>query len=270
MALNHAWHQLIAFIQQPSAIGWRRLAEFTAAFPLEMLATHARRTHSEADLWNSLKDWSAGKSFTLPATVTNGEWVCNDQLSLDNDIIPISRLDECLLSQRDQVRITARLGDGEGERLAPESYRPRWRRFLASINLFQFCGSFTFFTTSEIELGTAPDLVPEVQLTEAGGDWAAVREEVIPSLRPVVDELSAAGAPLPIAAYEVEEIDDDAIAELAWIECSPRIAVLAGDQIYLTPAWQASGWVIVTTDDLQAKGTVFLVELIGTQSGEDS
>lgn len=269
MALNHSWHQLITFIQQPSANGWRRLAEFTAAFPLEMLATHAR-TRTEGDLWNVLKDWSAGRSFTLPATVADGEWVCNDQLSRDNDIISVSGLDECLLSQRDQVRITARLGDSEGERLASESYRPRWRRFLASINLFQFSGSFTFFTTSEVELGTAPDLIPEIQLAEAGGDWAAVREEVIPSLHSVVNELAAAGVPLPVAAYEVEEIADDAIAELAWVECSPRIAVLAGEQIYLASAWQASGWVIVTTDDLQARGTVFLIELIGTQSGEDS
>jgi DEAD/DEAH box helicase domain-containing protein len=76
--------------------------------------------------------------------------------------------------------------------------------------------------------------------------------------------LAAAGVPLPEPAYEAEDIEDDALAELAWPDHSPPIAVLAGDQVSLASAWQAAGWKVVTTDDLQAQGTLVLIDLLNT------
>lgn len=262
-AISHAWKQLISFIERPDAVGWRRLAEFTAAFPLEVLA--ANRAHSESDLWDAIQAWSEGKPFSIPATLDRGDWVCHDRVSPENDLIAFSTMADCLANRRDQVRITARLGDSEAERSAVQMYRPRWRKFLACLNFFQFCGSFTFFTTSEVDAGTAPDVVPKAQLAQASGAWTEVRSEVIPSLRSLVDQLAAAGITPPVAAYETEDIED-AIAELAWIDRSPRVAVLAGDQTYLASAWQSSGWIVVTLDDLQARGANFLIELIGTEN----
>jgi DEAD/DEAH box helicase domain-containing protein len=99
-------------------------------------------------------------------------------------------------------------------------------------------------------------------------DWQPVLEEVLPSLKPYVQELASAVLPLPAALPKVEyfndQIDDDAFAELAWPGCSPPIAVLAGDQTDFAPAWQQQGWKVVTPDDLQAKGIAHLIDLIAT------
>ena len=88
----------------------------------------------------------------------------------------------------------------------------------------------------------------------------------MPTLRPYVVELAAAGLPLPAAIPKVEyfneQIDDDAFAELAWPDCSPPVALLAGDQADFAPEWQGQGWKIVTPDDLQAKGIAHLNDLL--------
>jgi DEAD/DEAH box helicase domain-containing protein len=64
LAIGNPWQQLIAFIQRPDASGWRRLAEFTAAFPLEILA--ANRTHTESTFHNALNNWQNGQEFVVP------------------------------------------------------------------------------------------------------------------------------------------------------------------------------------------------------------
>jgi DEAD/DEAH box helicase domain-containing protein len=173
-----------------------------------------------------------------------------------------------LANRRDQVKVTARLGDSETERLAAQTYRPRWRKFLASLNLFQFCGAFTFFTTSQVEAGTAPDVIPYTQPPSTSNEWAEVRAEVIPSLQYIVGELAAAGVTVPQVAYEDEQIAEAAIAEMAWLEL--RVAVLAGDQAWLAPKWQTAGWQVVTVSELQGKGTNFLSEIVVTKTKEKS
>jgi len=263
LAISNSWQQLIGFIQCPKASGWRRLAEFTAAFPLEILA--ASYAYAEAPLRSSLNDWRSGQDFIVPPSIDTGEWVCYNRTSGGTDVIALATIADCLANRRDRVRVTARLGDSENERLAAQTYRPRWRKFLACLNLLQFCGAFTFFTTSEVEAGTAPDVICDTSFAEASGEWAEVRAEVISSLRYLVDELAAAGVAIPQAAYEDEAISENAVAELAWISRSPRIAVLAGDQALLVSAWQTNGWTVVTANELQAKGTAFLIELVATE-----
>jgi len=91
-------------------------------------------------------------------------------------------------------------------------------------------------------------------------------DDVLPSLRPYVQELASAALPLPAALPKVEyfneQIEDDAFAELAWPDCSPPVALLAGDQADFASAWQQQGWKVVTPDDLQAKGMAHLIDLI--------
>jgi len=177
-------------------------------------------------------------------------------------VIAFSTLEACLANRRDQVRVTARLGDSEDERLASQSYRPRWRLFLACLNLLQFCNSFNFFTTSEVAEGVAPDVIPPSVAQQTSGAWIEIREEVITAFRSLVDDLATAQVPIPEAAYEVEEVEEDAIAELAWPNYSPPVAVLAGEQIYLASKWQDAGWQVVTSDDIQVKGINFLINLV--------
>lgn len=266
-AISNPWQQLTSFIERPYAKGWRRLSEFTAAFPLEVLA--ASRVHAESSLWRAVEEWSQGKNFIVPSASDERSWVCNERASSGTDVIAFATLADCLANRREQVRVTARLGDSETERLASGTYRPRWRKFLACLNLFQFCGSFTFFTTSEVDAGKAPKVIPDAKFAKASGEWTKVREEVISSLRSLVDELAVVGVPVPEAAYEDEAIDEEAVAELAWANNSPRVAVLAGEQTTLTSTWQSAGWLVVTTNDLQVKGTAFLIELIKTATREE-
>jgi DEAD/DEAH box helicase domain-containing protein len=254
--IGNPWQQLTGFIQRPYASGWRRVAEFSAAFPLEIIA--ANRVHSETNLRGALNNWCNGGNFVVPVKSENGEWVCNDRASCLTDVVAFTTIGACLENRRDQVLVTARLGDSENECEQDKIYRPRWRMFLACLNLFQFCGNFVFFTTSEIEAGTAPDVIPDTKVSVADGEWASVRGEVIASLQYVVDELAVAEVSLPLVAYEDDDITEGAVAELAWIDI--RIAVLAGTQILLQNAWQEQGWQVVTSDDLQARGTGFLID----------
>ena len=76
-ALGTPWQQLLAFIKTPQlepmtgssnpkkVHGWRKLAEYTVAFPLEVLATH-QRTHDQPNLVDSLEQWRQGSGFIPP------------------------------------------------------------------------------------------------------------------------------------------------------------------------------------------------------------
>ena len=225
LAIGNAWQQITGFIQCPQASGWRCLAEFTAAFSLEILAK--KYAYAESALHIALNNWRSGQDFVVPASSDNGEWICSDKISGAKDVVALSTIADCLTNRRDRVRVSARLDDNAPERLANQAYRPRWRKFLSCLNLLQFCGAFSFFTTSEVEAGTAPDVLPDTSFAQATGEWAQVRSEVISSLRYVVDELAATGGPVPQAAYEDEAADENAVAELAWLKT--RIAVLGGD-----------------------------------------
>ena len=77
-ALGNPWQQLLEFIARPRSASWRRLAEFSVAFPLEVLAGH--RTYAEQALFSSLEDWQKGKSFAQPPALDTGAWVCNPML----------------------------------------------------------------------------------------------------------------------------------------------------------------------------------------------
>ena len=277
-ALGNPWQQLIEFIKTPQielsntrsqsneqkqSSGWRGLAEYTAAFSLEVLATH-QRTHDQQAFFDALDSWRTGAVFKQPQFTSSGTWVCNPKATTGTSVVAFSKTQDCIGNRRDQVRVSARLDDSEDERLAVNSYRPRWREFLACLNFFQFCRSFSFFTTSEALADTAPEVIPESAVSIASGEWAEVRAEVITSFHRLVDELAAAQVPLPEAAYEDESIGEDAIAELAWVEHHPPIAVLGGEQATLSADWKNAGWAVVTSDDLQANGNEFLINLVNT------
>ena len=51
-----------------------------------------------------------------------------------------------------------------------------------------------------------------------------------------------------------EGIDDDAFAELAWLDASPPVALLAGDQEAFRDTWEHQGWTVVLSSELRAGG----------------
>ena len=165
-------------------------------------------------------------------------------------------------NRRHQTIVLARIGDSESERTGSD-FVERWRRFLASLNLFQFIGGFRFWASSEVEEGTAP-VVSIAVAEDVMPEWQEVLNATTQLLRPYVRELAMAGLPVPAAIPEVEHfsehIKDDAFAELAWPRCKPPLAVLAGEQVDFTGQWQQEGWKIVTPDELQAKGISYLID----------
>jgi DEAD/DEAH box helicase domain-containing protein len=255
--------QLKAFVSAPHAPGWAQLATFATYFPLQMLA--AQRTVNANELRAALGAWRPGNALPKVAHRDNGDWVYNDRASLNQDLISYITVGDAVSNRQSQGITLARLGDSESETTGSD-FAERWRRFLACLNLYQFSENFRFWAASESNT-TAPE-IPLQAMEAISDDWQPVLEEVLPSLKPYVQELASAVLPLPAALPKVEyfndQIDDDAFAELAWPGCSPPIAVLAGDQTDFAPAWQQQGWKVVTPDDLQAKGIAHLIDLIAT------
>jgi DEAD/DEAH box helicase domain-containing protein len=158
---------------------------------------------------------------------------------------------DALATKRNEVRILARLDDGE-EAVAQEEFKLRWRRFLACLNLFQFCRGLRFWAASEAVSGEAPEL-PGLALAPApaiSDRWSEVAQEVTPKLRSLVEDLATRGVATPEVERYNELIDDDAFAELAWPEASPPVALLAGDQADFKDRWTSGGWTVVTDRDL--------------------
>ena len=253
--------QLKAFIAAPHAPGWAQLAMFASYFPLQMLA--AQRTVNAQELRAALSTWRPGAALPQVVVQENGEWVYNDNASLNQDLVSYITVGDAVSNRQNQVITLARLGDSEAETTGSD-FSERWRRFLTCLNMYQFSDNFRFWAASESDT-TAPE-IPLEAVEAVSDDWQPVMEDVLPSLQPYVQELASAALPLPAALPKVEyfneQIEDDAFAELAWPNCSPPVALLAGDQADFASAWQQQGWKVVTPDDLQAKGIAHLIDLI--------
>ena len=252
--------QLKAFIETPHSAGWAQLATFANYYFLNAMASS--RTVTAHDLRSALNTWRAGTAMAKVEHIDAGEWVYNDRASLNQDVVTYIKVSDALSNRQSQVILLARLGDSEAE-VTGSDFKERWRRFLACVNLYQFGDNFRFWTASEVVSGEAPDF--PLEAAEAiSNDWQPIIDEVMASLRPYVQELAAADMPIPAALPKVEyfneQIDDDAFAELAWPNCTPPVALLAGDQEDFAPQWQSQGWKVLTSDDLQAKGIAHLTD----------
>ena len=260
LIIRNGLEQLKAYIDVPHTPGWAQLATFAAYYPLQMLAD--RRTVPAQALRVALETWRSGNALPSIPAPENSDWVYNEKVALNQDVITSISMLDAISNRQNNVIILARLGDSEEETTGSD-FAERWRRYLACINLYQFSENFQFWTGSESQNGTAPDMPLEAEATVAE-EWKPILTEVMSSLRPYVQELAGAGLPTPTALPKVEyfneELDDDAFAELAWPTCSPPIAVLAGEQVDFATQWQQQGWRIVTQDDLQAKGMAHLID----------
>ena len=258
MVVRNGMEQLKAFITKPVASGWRVLADFVGFWPLQLLYT--KRKVLLTDLQPALVGWRQGGAMATLDHIDEGDWVYNDRASLNQDIIAYISVEDILSHRLPNTLILGRLGDDETE-VTGSDFKERWRRFLACVNLYQFSENFKFWAVSEVEEGTAPDLSVVAQ-DKLPGVWQEVMDDVIVSLRPYISALVAAAVLVPEVEYFNDNIDDDAFAELAWPECTPSVAVLSGDQTDFAGKWQNLGWKVIVLDELQAKGSNWLIEII--------
>ena len=158
------------------------------------------------------------------------------------------------------VHAFARLGDSETE-VSGSDFRERWRRFLAYMNLFQFCPKFLMWTSSE----AMNDQSPEFSLGAAvllSPEWEKVRSFITSSLRTHIPALAKAGVPVPEIEFYLDGCEEEVFAELAWPSCVPPIALLAGGQTDYAADWIRCGWHAVTGSDLQENGASWLCDMI--------
>ncbi|MCP4660268.1 MAG: helicase, partial [bacterium] len=230
-AVRNGMRQLRAYIEQPSAPGWRWVASFAAFWMLQQTVT--RKSVDSADLEEVRRRWRQGDPYAVATLVPSddGDQVYGFLLPEGDDVVSTSSVADVMGNEIESVQVLGRLDDGP-EATAEEDYKERWRRFLAGMNLYQFCRWFRYWTTSEAAADEAPELpelapAPPVALSDA---WTEVLEEVTPSLRSLVEELASRGVPVPETEHYHDAIDDDAFAELAWPRATPPVALLAGDQ----------------------------------------
>ncbi len=248
--------QLAEFIKTPRREVWTEFAHIIGINPLYLLAQQ-QRTLDTGSLRAALNTWQQGGPLApLPAT-TGAAWVVSDRLTLEQDIAACIPTSEVLSRRPTSIIFLGRLDDRNDECSSPD-YSTRWRRFLGCLNLLQFANNFHFHATSEIDAGTAPDLLLH---TPAGipAAWQPILDAVAPSLEPLVRQLASSGAALPQTEYFLDDFAEESFAELAWPTASPPLAILAGEQATLAAEWQRRGWSIATIDTPSSE----LIDLVG-------
>ncbi len=247
---RNGMEQLKTFVSTPDENGWKLMAEFALFWPLQMLAEKQRANHD--DLQEAIGVWRKGGGMKPIEYSPDGDWIYNERASLTKDFIAYVSTEDALVNAKEQVGVVGRLGDAEEETTGSD-FKERWRRFLACMNVYQFNGSFRFWTSSEAVEDDAGEIRFEGKFT-MGEEWKSVFEDTIKSLRPLVEALAKTEIPIPWVEYVNEAIEDDAFAELAWEFQEKKIAILAGDQIHFASAWQNQGWKTILPSDIEAKG----------------
>jgi DEAD/DEAH box helicase domain-containing protein len=259
-AFGNGFGQLVSFLRSPLPAGWQRLVNETALTPLQVLANKGTRGATPSDLMTLHDRWRSGADI-LDRTddAWNGEFLHTTILANGGDLLVLANQGDVLASNSSKVIARLRLGDAPDERAAP-TYLDRWRRWLGLSNLLQFCPNARAFTTSEVTLGTAPDL--ELAITEAiPEEWDSILETLLPSLVALAKKMAADGVPTPEPEYYLENASDECFAEMAWPN-SGRVCLLVGDQLHFRKEWEEVGWRVVTLDEIHGNGTRWLADLL--------
>jgi len=241
--LGNGFQQLKAFLESPDARGWETLTSILAHEPLRTLVGH--RTVSQGALKKALLVWSEGDSFKDLQNEDGGELVYCERLSLGEDWVSFCGFEDTVSERRERVSVRGRLPDGQ-DQIRQEGFPLRWRRFLACMNLYQFCRDTSYWTTSQASEGSVA--LPEEGWTGTpvlSDAWQDIVESVVTSLKPYVLSLASKGGPLPEVEYFLEDCEEDLFAELAWPEASRPRALLAGEQAAFAHVWRERGWEIV-------------------------
>ncbi|WP_395752920.1 DEAD/DEAH box helicase [Prosthecobacter sp.] len=256
LATGNGFVQLQAFIRHPLADGWQSLVEralFMVALGNGLSFVADQDKDAAVRIWGVTGGWAA------PQASANGCWAVNNQFSQNSDFILALHQADLMEQRAGAVLVLGRLGDSAAERSGTD-YRERWRRFLASMNLFQFVRQFDFFAATEHPEEDSWSMPGRTAGISA--EWEQILQLVVGSLIAQLRKMAERDCPVPEVEFYHEELADDACAEVAWSE--QKIAVLVGDQASFASQWQGLGWKVVTSDDLAAKGTEWFAMLLGS------
>lgn len=94
--------------------------------------------------------------------------------------------------------------------------------------------------------------------------WQEVITDVVASLKPITIEMSQIpGLTVPVVAFELSS-SDDLVAELAWPDTTPPLAILSGAQFEYVSEWESAGWKTVEASVLIQSGIKVLIALLGS------
>ena len=263
--VNNGFQQLLALLDSPDPLGWSMAANFVLFFPLQALA--GQRTVTEASLKSAIELWASGEEFG--DVDTGGEdWVFNSLATCNQDFVSYIRTSDVLSHRQKKLLCVGRLDDSNEQTSQRKTFTGRWRRFLAAVNLFQFCPEFAFWATSEIETNAAPD-IPWGQVSVSTDEqWQEILDEVINAAKPIVRTLSQSDLPqpagLPSVGFEEPTLKEESFAELAWPNCEPKVAILAGEQTSFGDQWREAGWRVYPLEGMQSVVTTEIIEILKT------
>lgn len=261
--VGNGLEQLKSYLLCPNSAGWAQLGHFLAFFPLQRLCDRGAR---HQDIESALEMWRTGSRLADIVPHAQGDWVCTDKIATTMDVVAHISVGDALTSRSDKAVVLMRLGDSAAE-VCGDGFLDRWRRYLACLNLYQFCKTISFWAASEVGSGTAPELTMTAE-EELSPDWEDVLETVVQAVRPFVKEMAGRGVAAPRCEFYNTQVDEDAFAELAWVGTRP-VAVLAGEQADFAEKWRSAGWVVFTADDLQANGVGALVDAVAANRRND-
>ena len=250
---SHSFDQFKAFLRVPDANFWRQVAQEAVGFTLLLMAGKGMG-HTGNETVEKLLMWRTGYPVPLPQISEHAQWTYLAQgLSLSNDLFTYALNEEVINADYTNLYVELRLGDSSSERSAIETYKMRWRRFHALMNLFQFLDNTLFYTTSEVESGAipGPTLSPQISLDE---QWQELLDDAVGPVKRLIPQLAAAGCFLPEGEFYSDDLRDDLFAELAWPNADIPIAVLAGTQEEFVAEWQAAGWLAITMREIEERG----------------
>ena len=100
--------------------------------------------------------------------------------------------------------------------------------------------------------------------------WQEVIADVVASLKPLAIEMSRSlGLTVPVVAFELNG-SDDLVAELAWPESTPPLAILSGAQFEYASEWESVGWKTIEGNALIQSGLGLLTAFLGLAPGMTS
>lgn len=253
--------QLKEYLQNPAAAAWGESAELSLFRPLSLLLDSGKNKIKAEKLRALIKAWATGTVIPKLEETAEVNWVFNSRVTTTGDFLSFAFDDDILNNRRNLVRILGRLGDGEQDVLQT-AFADRWRLFLYSLNLYQFCEHFQFWSTSDHEEVELPDLAGGTEAPGISKEWQQVKNSVSGSLRALIASLSGLNVPPPTVEYYCDSLPDEAFAELAWPDLKTPVCVLIGEQSQFTDKWTAAGWRVVTFEEIQAQGPAWLAEFV--------
>lgn len=252
---GNGFTQLTAFLSCPQPEIWRRMVSF--AIQPALTSVQQTATCDHGDLQDAIAQWRGGADFPKLQPSDGGDWAHAANFGVQpNDFLAYATEADVLTRRADRYFYLLRLRDDADSRNMDE-FELRWRRFLCVINLVQFSANFGFWTTAELDEGTAPEpsMSGESEISPA---WADVLDQVVSSLRPLVTELSRLDIAIPEVEFFDDDLGDELFAEMAWP--NRRVALLTGDQMSFAEKWQKLSWTVVTAAEVQAQGVEWLAK----------